>query len=190
MTIKFHATFAVGSLLMLLSMQPTAKADTIHVVAGVNSAACAQSVAFICNSPGVSFSADFTTMIIFRDGGFGPQPVVESMTGTLNGYPATGGAGGFLIQDPPRPSNVPLYSPFQSVVNFTSDGVPYSIGYDDEFGASTFMEGPNTFSYITWDATLVQTPEPSSLLLLLLGTGGLLVGLALFKNKSRTGVIA
>jgi hypothetical protein len=136
MTIKFHAIFAVGSLLFLLSMQPAAKADTIHAIAGVNSSARA------------------------------------------------------LIQDPPPLSFVPLDAPLQSVVSFRSDRAQYSIGEDAELrGERTLISGPNTFSHLTSDATSVPTPEPSSLLLLLLGTGGLLAGLAVFKNKSRTGGI-
>jgi hypothetical protein len=184
MTIKFHATFAVGSLLLLLSMHPAAKADTIHVVSETNYAKCAD-----FNNPcfPVSFSADFATMIT-PDVSLGnaPEPFIESMTGALNGYPVVLEIGSWLL---PNLGNSPNYIPLRNrPIYFSSNGTQYGISYDDEFAGSAqiFYASSGNNSYITWDATLVQTPEPSSLLLLLLGSGGLLVGLALFKNKSQT----
>ena len=73
---------------------------------------------------------------------------------------------------------------------FTSPGlgVQGEISYDDLILNSFVISlsdqsGGGGASLITWNSTLVSTPEPSALLLLLFGTGTLLVGYALFKNK-------
>jgi hypothetical protein len=183
MTIRFHVAVVAGILLLVLSFQPAAKADVIHVVAGVNTAICA-AIDASCPLP-VSFTADFTTVPAF-DSTYGFVNSVVSMIGTLNGFSAVGGSGGWLF---PAINN---YRPLFTTINFTAEGLHYQIGWDDLIAGSAWMAqpayGPN-LSYITWDATRVQTPEPSSLLLLLLGTGALLVGLAVFKNKSRQGVV-
>lgn len=179
MTIKFHTTFAIVSLLFLLSMQPAAKADTIHVVADVNSSVCALTRG--CNLP-VSFTADFTVTPPTYRGAFTAVDYVESMIGTFNGLPATlvgsGGPDEWLFGG--------KYIPLFSTIDFTSGGLTYSIFYDDlifgsvEIDSSSLTES----SWVNWSGTLVSTPEPSSLLLLLLGTGALLVGLPLIKHKS------
>jgi len=181
MTIRLHAIFVVGVLLLVLSMQP-AKADTIHVVAGTDSAMCA---AVDASCLPVSFTADFmvTPPTLVGPPAFGfvsNVDFIESMSGTLNGFSAVGGSGGWLMPD----NN---YRPIFAIINFTADGLPWQIGFDDLITGDTWLGQPTyggpQFSYLVWNATLVQTPEPSSLMLLLLGTGALLVGLALFKNK-------
>jgi hypothetical protein len=179
MTIKFHTIFAIGSLLFLLSMQPAAKADTIHVVADVNATLCALSRG--CNLP-VSFTADFTVTPPTYRGAFAAVDYVESMTGTFNGLPAT------LVASsgPEEWLYGGNYIPLFSTIYFTSGGLTYSIFYDDLlFGSVGIDTSPFTeSSWVNWNGTLVSTPEPSSLLLLLLGTGALLVGLPLIKSKS------
>jgi hypothetical protein len=179
MTIKFRSAIVLSSLLFVLSLHPAAKADMIHVVAGTDSATCA---AIEASCLPVSFTANFMVTPPTFNGGqggfFANVDFIESMIGTLNGFSAVGGSGGWLLPD----NN---YRPIFAIINFTADGLPWQIGFDDMISGDTFLSHPGgqVVSYLAWNATLVQTPEPSSLMLLLLGTGALLAGLALFKNK-------
>jgi hypothetical protein len=169
----------------VLSLHPAAKADTIHVVAGTDTALCAivQPPPTPCTP--TSFTADFTVTPHTFESGLGYVDLVESMTGTLNGLPATGGPGSRswlypLTQVGSVNSN---YIPLFADIIFTSGGVQYDVGFGSENGGIGLGTPTGLVSWLTWNGTLVSTPEPSSLLLLLFGAGALLVGYALFKNK-------
>ena len=188
MTIKFRLAIAVSSLLFVLSMQPAAKADVIHATAETNFPACAASQ-LTCIP--INLSVDFTTMLTAdtgRDFG-GPtplEPFIESMTGTLNGYPVFLETGTWVLP--------PGYGPgvLEPPLFFTSPGLGVQQGeirFDDQiFGSFVIslvdQSGGGSESLVTWNGALVSTPEPSALLLLVFGTGALLVGYALFKNKA------
>jgi hypothetical protein len=182
MTIKFRSAIALSSLLFLLSLHPAAKADTIHVVAQTDTALCAT---FQASCTPTSFTADFTvTPPTFSPILPGEVNFVESMTGTLNGLPATGGPGPFSWLFPISYTSTNInYLPLRSVIEFTSGGVQYDVGLDDQLGGVALGTPTGLVSWVTWTGTLVSTPEPSSLLLLLFGTGAILVGFALVKNK-------
>jgi hypothetical protein len=186
MTIKFRSAIVLSSLLLVLSLHPAAKADTIHVVAQTDTALCA-TVHASCTP--TSFIADFTvtpptfTPIIPAEVNF-----VESMTGTLNGLPATGGPGSgnrsWLF--PLDRGGIGIdYLPLFADIAFTSGGVQYDVGFPGLFGEVDLGDASTggLVSMLTWTGTLVSTPEPSSLLLLLFGAGAILVGFALVKNK-------
>jgi hypothetical protein len=181
MTIKFRSAIVVSSLLFVLSLHPAAKADTIHVVAQTDTALCA-TVQASCTP--TSLTADFTvTPPTFTPRLNGEVNFVESMTGTLNGLPATGGPGPFSWLIPLDRGTYINYLPVFSVINFTSGGVQYDLGLDDQLGGVALGTPTGLVSWLTWTGTLVSTPEPSSLLLMLFGTGAILVGFALVKNK-------
>ena len=181
MTIKFRSAIALSSLLFALSLHPAAKADTIHVVAQTDTALCAT---FQASCTPTSLIADFTvTPPTFTNRINGEVNFVESMTGTLNGLPATGGPGNNSWLFPlNRGTNID-YLPVFADIKFTSGGVQYDLGFDDQFGGVFLGTPTGLLSWVTWTDTLVSTPEPSSLLLLLFGTGAILVGFALVKNK-------
>jgi hypothetical protein len=175
MTIKLRSTIVVSSLLLALLMQPAAKADIIHVVAETNTALCI-SIQQTCTP--TSFTADFTVTPPISNGYYTVN-YIEAMTGTFNGMPVSliehYGTYGWLFGGEPQ----------FSMIYFTSGGGTYFIYYDDlnfqsvAIESTAFTEG----SWVNWTATTVSTPEPSALLLLVFGTGTLLVGYALFKNK-------
>jgi hypothetical protein len=181
MTIKFRSAIVLSSLLFVLSLHPAAKAETIHVVAQTDTALCAT---FQASCTPTSFTADFTvtpptfTPIV-------PDVVnfVESMTGTLNGLPATGGPGQNSWLIPLDRGTYINYFPVFADIKFTSGGIQYDVGLDDQLGGVALLTPTGLVSWVTWTGTLVSTPEPSSLLLLLFGTGAILVGFALVKNK-------
>jgi PEP-CTERM motif len=181
MTIKFRSAIVLSSLLFVLSLHPAAKADMIHVVAQTDTALCA-TVGPSCTP--ISFTADFTvTPPAFSP--FTPAQVnfVESMTGTLNGLPATGGPGQRSWLIPINKGTYINYLPVFADIAFTSGGVQYDVALDDQLGGVVLSTPTSVITRLTWIGTLVSTPEPSSLLLLLFGTGAILVGFALVKNK-------
>jgi hypothetical protein len=181
MTIKFRSAIVLSSLLFVLSLHPAARADMIHVVAQTDTALCASLHASCAPT---SFTADFTvTPPTFSPILAGDVNFVESMTGTLNGLPATGGPSEHSWLIPLDRGTGIDYLPVMSDIGFTSGGVQYDVALDDQLGGVALFTPTGLISRLTWTGTLVSTPEPSSLLLLLFGTGAILVGFALAKNK-------
>lgn len=166
-------------LLAVLFLPLTASADEFLITGETNVPACV-SVDTACAL--VTFTFDLNTQ-------FGPTPTfgnvfnVLALSGTVDGlFPIVGG-GGFLL---PVPGNPQSPIPFGSI-SYTLDGQQGFIFFDDLIAGSSAMTtvppiggGSGGFSYITWNATLVTTPEPSSLVLS--GVGMLLMIVFLVKK--------
>ena len=186
MGIRFRAAGVAIGLLLALTVRP-AKADTWHVTGATDAAACSQ----VSDCSDITFTLDLST----------EPPIVntevqsvylflDTVSGQINGVPvscvrttAPFGCGDLLASHgdysgPPIPDgNIEL---------FGSGGISASLrgGIDSStplpvLGSVAVVIG-NAGAFTTWN--IVQTPEPSTLMLLGMALLGLM-GLTLLKNR-------
>lgn len=175
MSIKFRVAVVSGlAVLALVVLLPCARGDEFQVTGITNAATCA---AYHINCPNVSFNLDIETTSGFAFP-YGPVQDVTAISGTINGQCVTNAPqrDSWLFDE--EGEWLPLFAD----ISFGLSGAPGygSIFFNDLPGGGTEMELPNaTFSYITWNATLVSTPEPSSLMLACLALAAALTGFGL-----------
>jgi hypothetical protein len=159
---------ALLTLAAIAALASTTYADgtpfTLDVTASTNAAVCA-SVDQTCSPISLNLQMNVTP----STNAFGNILQVTSLTGMMNGqFPVTFG--------PQQPETLDWLLAGSDVpfgwVNFQADGDTWLLYFDDLITGSTAIanqSGQPGFAYISWDATPVPTPEPSSAVLLTIG---------------------
>jgi hypothetical protein len=181
------AVISTLALLALLMIAPSARADTYDITGHTNQATCNFFGGYNC--PEMRFHMIATTVPWYG------YLQVTSLKGEINGqwfsmnhddgYMAEGlqGSSYLAVFSGPIPFvppdfnyPTPLGEPW---FYYLYDGQRGQFGLDDMITGSIYASG---FGPVTWDADLVSTPEPSTLLLLLTGVG--LLGGVIFLRKA------
>jgi hypothetical protein len=174
MRIKWPVIFASVFLCAFIFL-PAASADEFQVTGQTNLPVCT-AVAAQCGS--VTFNLLLQTQSA-ANVPYGNVYDVVSMTGTLDGTYSITGSGGFLLPVQGNAQSPIPYGP----ISYTLNGLQGEISFDDMIGGCSFISllpSSAASAFITWNATLVNTPEPSTLLCLALG---LLAAFALIRKR-------
>jgi hypothetical protein len=146
----------IASALLLFALSAHADSTpTEYSITGQTDFAACAAVEIGVNGSGcnaVTFALDATTLYDTSQNAIGPVLDIESLSGFANGVAVTGSGGYLLIS-----AN---YLPF-SPIPITIGGVPGDISF---YFADNFV----TFDGALVDWNVVQTPEPSAFLLLVL----------------------
>jgi hypothetical protein len=159
-------------ILAALLFVPALRADTVFDVTGTTDLARCASFDMTC--PAMTFSFVFDTTRVPREM-FGSVNQINSFGGTVNGMAITGSGGWLLDILPPGAGCAVCGTPFGSDVNFTlANGNTGYLFWDDFiFGGMVFSDTTNSeVTLITWNSSVVSTPEPGALVLLAFGLAG------------------
>ena len=163
--------------------------DEIQVTGQTDQAACAS---IVISCPEINFNIAFNTKTAYlSDGEFFPTPPpnggekvqeITGLSGTLNNLAvsappgSTASGDSFLIFSTGRLGNVSagqwLTEPgVADSVSFTLAGFPGQglIGFEDMLVGGMEIVSPIGNSFVTWNSTVISTPEPSLWILLCAG---------------------
>jgi len=184
MGIRLRVTGIATGILLVLLIQPTAKADSFQVTGSTDLATCAM-VSFCSN---ISYTLNLTTTPPVDDNRPGVIPrtllYIDSVSGQVNGLSlsCTPPLCADLLASSVYYSGPPIPDDYIGMFGDGSVPISFSLGALSSLTNHIFLldVGNDTGAYVTWN--IVSTPEPSALLFLSIGLLGLM-GLTLFKNR-------
>ncbi len=165
----------LGIVALTFMFVPQASADQVQVTGQTNTAFCAQ-YGLTCIP--VMFTATLNLQPEpdpfsgVNDGSF---ELVTSLTGTLDHQYTLAGTGGDIFVGGLCSACSGGFLPFPNGPQFTADGMHWKLQFDDVGTHQVSLENITlgTYTWVTWNAQIVRTPEPSTFMLLILGIAAL-----------------